>query len=73
MLKNIARHLVDGGLFVLNIQPEETNTDGDQEIGNGIIYTQQKQLNFLENQEMYYWEKDYIFKKEGEIDAMRSP
>lgn len=67
MLNNIARHLVDGGLFVLNIQGEETDADGEQEIGNGIVYAQQKHLCFLDNQEMYFWEKDYIFKKEGEI------
>ncbi|MGB3513373.1 MAG: class I SAM-dependent methyltransferase [Microcoleaceae cyanobacterium] len=69
MLDNIARHLVDGGLFVLNIQAEETDADGEQEIGNNIVYVQQKHLSFLDNKEMYFWEKDYIFKKEGEIVA----
>ncbi|WP_287273769.1 MULTISPECIES: class I SAM-dependent methyltransferase [unclassified Okeania] len=69
MLNNIARHLVDGGLLVLNIQGEKTEVDGDRDIGNGIVYAQQKHLCFLENQEMYFWEKDYIFKKEGEIVA----
>ncbi|MDY7003718.1 MAG: class I SAM-dependent methyltransferase [Cyanobacteriota bacterium] len=69
ILDNIARHLVDEGLFVLNIQAEEIDADGDRDIGNGIVYAQQKHLSFLENQEMYFWEKDYIFKKEGEIVA----
>ena len=69
MLNNIARHLVEGGLFVLNIQSEDTDADGEQEIGNGIVYAQQKHLAFLDNQEMYFWEKDYILKKEGEIVA----
>lgn len=69
MLNNIASHLVTGGLLVLNVQGEETDADGEQEISNGIVYAQQKQLEFLENQEMYFWEKEYIFKKEGEILA----
>ena len=49
MLNNIARHLVDGGWFVLSIQGEETDADGEQEIGNGIVYAQQKHLSFLDN------------------------
>ncbi|NEO77798.1 MULTISPECIES: class I SAM-dependent DNA methyltransferase [Moorena] len=69
MLDNIARHLVDGGLFVLNIQAEEIDADGEQDIGNGIVYAQQKHLSFLENKEMYFWETDYRFKKEGRIVA----
>ncbi|MBC6477484.1 MAG: class I SAM-dependent methyltransferase [Hormoscilla sp. GM7CHS1pb] len=52
MLNNIARHLVDGGLLVLSIQGEETDADGEQDIGKGIVYEQQKHLSFLENQEM---------------------
>ncbi|MDJ1184151.1 class I SAM-dependent DNA methyltransferase [Roseofilum casamattae] len=69
MLNNIARHLVDGGWFVLNIQAEEIDADGEQDIGNGIVYAQQKHLDFLENKEMYFWETDYSFKKEGAILA----
>lgn len=69
MLNNIARHLVDGGLLVLSIQGEETDADGEQDIGKGIVYEQQKHLSFLDNREMYFWEKDYIFKKDGEIVA----
>jgi len=69
MLNNIASHLVDGGLFILNIQAEEIDADGEQEIGNGIVYAQQKHLSFLDNQEMYFWETDYSFQKEGEIVA----
>lgn len=69
MLSNIARHLVDGGLLALSIQGEKTNADGDKEVGNGIVYSQQKHLSFLDDGEMYFWEKDYIFKKEGEIVA----
>ncbi|MGB3509430.1 MAG: class I SAM-dependent methyltransferase [Microcoleaceae cyanobacterium] len=69
MLNNIARHLVYGGLFALSIQGEETDTDSDREIGKGIVYAQQKELSFSDNKEMYFWEKDYIFKKEGEILA----
>ncbi len=69
MFENIARHLVDGGLFVINIQAEEIDADGEQEIGNGMVYAQQKHLTFLENQEMYFWETDYRFEKEGEILA----
>lgn len=69
MLNNIASHLVDGGLFVLNIQGEETEADGEQDIGKGIVYAQQKQVYFSDNKEMYFWEKDYIFKKNGEIVA----
>lgn len=69
MINNIARHLVTGGLLILNIQGEETDADGEQEISNGIVYSQQKYLEFLENQEMYFWEKEYIFQKEGAILA----
>jgi SAM-dependent methyltransferase len=69
MLKNIGSHVVERGLLALSIQGEKTNADGEKEIGEGIVYEQQKHLSFLENQEMYVWEKDYIFKKEGEIVA----
>lgn len=69
MFENIARHLVDGGLFVMNVQAEEIDADGEQEIGNGMVYAQQKHLTFLENQEMYFWETDYRFQKDGEIVA----
>ncbi len=69
MLNNISHHLINGGLLVLNIQAEETDADGDKEIGHGIVYRQQKYLSFLENQEMYFWEKDYIFIKKDKIVA----
>ena len=70
LLNNIGRHVVEGGLLALSVQGyKTTDADGDREIGNGIVYEQQKYLSFLENKEMYLWEKDYIFKKEGEIVA----
>ena len=60
VLNNIACHLVYRGLLVLSIQGEETDVDGEQDIGMGIVYAQEKQL-YPDKKETYG--KKTIFSK----------
>ncbi|NEO22439.1 MAG: class I SAM-dependent methyltransferase [Moorea sp. SIO1F2] len=65
-LKNLARHLREGGLLLLNRQKPHENYD--KSLSAGIVYSQ-----FIEEGEdtrdYYTIKKSYLFKKDGEIMA----
>ncbi|MEM9213358.1 MAG: methyltransferase domain-containing protein [Cyanobacteria bacterium P01_F01_bin.150] len=69
LLRNLADYLVNRGLLVLSIQSEETDADQQRDIGNSIVYSQKSYISSLDDKEMYFWEKDYIFKKREELLA----
>lgn len=65
-LKNVNRHLKEGGIFLLNIQAsfqeKEVNLPG------GIIYFQEN-VQEQKKADQYYIQKRYAFKKEGSLVA----
>lgn len=65
-LKNLARHLNDGGLLLLHRQMPHQNYD--KILPGNIIYTQH--LEEIENTPEYHLlQKDYYFKKDGKLVA----
>ncbi|MGD1805335.1 class I SAM-dependent methyltransferase [Dapis sp. BLCC M126] len=65
-LKNLARHLRTGGLFLLSIQ--KSGIDFEKNLPGGIVYSQL--IEELEDKVDYRTrKKSYFFKKDGEILA----
>ena len=65
-LKNLASHLKEGGLFLLNLQKPGVNFE--KSLPGGIVYSQV--IEEMENTTDYRTHrKNYFFKKDGEILA----